>query len=80
MGNREVGSSGRNPLVSVRVCVYKRMCVYKWSSVKELSVSIYDPLTCDRLQTFPLSQRVNIWRRGEQEGHLEVIHTGYTMW
>ena len=39
-----------------------------------LSVSIYDPLTCDKFPTFPLSPTVNISRKAEQKGHLEVIH------
>lgn len=77
MVNSEVGSSGRNPHGS-GVCVHAcmRTCVraYEWGSVTECSVPIYDLLSCDKLHTFPPSRGVNIVGRGEQEGHLEVIH------
>lgn len=34
-------------------------CAYEWSSFIELSVSIYDPLTCNKAHTFPPAPRVN---------------------
>lgn len=54
MRNSEVGSSGRNLHVSgVYARVFASERAYGWSSFIELSVSIYDPLTCNKRHTFP---------------------------
>lgn len=41
------------------VCVFASACAYEWSSFIELSVSIYDPLTCNKCHTFPPALRIN---------------------
>jgi len=59
MRNSEVGGSERNLTASsVYVCLCT-MCAYEWSSFIELSVSIYDPLTCNKRHTVPPALRIS---------------------
>lgn len=66
MRNSEVGRSGRNVHVrGVYVLAFATECAYEWSSFIELSVSIYDLLTYNKLHTFSPTPRVN--NKGSEE-------------
>lgn len=67
MRNTEVIGFGKNLSASgVYVCVFAS--ANEWSSFIKLSVSIYDPLICNKCRTFPPVVRINTGGRKKEKG------------